>query len=287
LGSKTALKREHFMKKIILLILTLIQVHTWALEVAAPKAPPSIPLLKMGTNLSLYQDVSTEGIPAIIKGRGDIYILPLNVGAKLYNREVDIQFLGATSTGLLSMLSSEIDDFQDIQGRELYIGGQGSSPDIITRTILKKMDIDVEVIYRSSPEIAKLLITGRIKNAVLPEPLATMVLGKNKEVQRVEELKNLWKGEVIPQVGIFILKKSLKSKPDEVDAFIEDYKRSLGSITDKDIERAIGDFGLKMSVSEFKSSMKYMNLTFERNREDIDNYLEKLGIEVDDDFYAW
>lgn len=275
------------MKKIILLILTLIQVHTWALEVAAPKAPPSIPLLKMDIDLTLYQDVSTEGIPAIIKGRGDIYILPLNVGAKLYNRGVDIQFLGATSTGLLSILSSEIDDFQDIQGRELYIGGQGSSPDIITRTILKEMDIDVEVIYRSSPEIAKLLITGRIKNAVLPEPLATMVLGKNKEVQRVEELKTLWKGEVIPQVGIFILKNSLKSKPDEVDTFIEDYKRSLESITDEDIERAIGDFGLKMSVGEFKSSMKYMNLTFERNRGDVGNYLEKLDIEVDDDFYAW
>ncbi len=275
------------MKKMILLIFTLMQLNTWAIQVAAPKAPPSIPLLGMDIDLSLYQDVSTEGIPAIIRGRGDIYILPVNVGAKLYNRGADIQFLGSTSQGLLSLLSSNAEGLEELQGEKLYIGGQGSSPDVITRTILDERKIEADILYRSSPEIAKLLITGRIKNAILPEPLATMVLAKNPEVQRVEELRKLWKGGRIPQVGIFVLKTSLDTKGREIEKFIEEYKGSMESISTEDMEGAIQEFGLKMSTAEFKTSLKYMNLTFERNREDVDNYLKKLGIEVEDDFYAW
>lgn len=275
------------MKKIILLIFTLLQLNIWAIQVAAPKAPPSIPLLGMDIDLTLYQDVSTEGIPAIVRGRGDIYILPVNVGAKLYNKGADIKFLGTTSEGLLSLLSSEAGELGELEGKKLYIGGQGSSPDVITRTILEERGIEANILYRSSPEIAKLLITGRIENAVLPEPLATMVLAKNPNIQRVEELKGLWPGESIPQVGVFVLGSSLDAKGKEVEEFIEKYKKSLESISTEDIERAIDEFSLKMSVEEFKSSLEYMNLTFERDRESVDNYLKKLNIEVGDDFYAW
>ncbi|GLI56757.1 hypothetical protein PM10SUCC1_22710 [Propionigenium maris DSM 9537] len=275
------------MKKIILLTFTFLQLNIWAIQVAAPKAPPSIPLLGMDIDLTLYQDVSTEGIPAIVRGRGDIYILPVNVGAKLYNKGADIKFLGATSEGLLSLLSSEAEDLGELESKKLYIGGQGSSPDVITRTIMEERGIEADILYRSSPEIAKLLITGRIQNAILPEPLATMVLAKNPNIQRVEELKDLWPGEAIPQVGIFVLGSSLETKEKEVIEFIEGYKEALESISTEDIERAIDEFNLKMSVEEFKSSLEYMNLTFERDRKSMDNYLKKLNIEVGDDFYAW
>lgn len=275
------------MKKTILLIFTLLQLNTWAIQVAAPKAPPSIPLLGMDVDLTLYQDVSTEGIPAIVRGRGDIYILPVNVGAKLYNKGADIKFLGTTSEGLLSLLSSEAEDIEGLEGKKLYIGGQGSSPDVITRTILEEREVETDILYRSSPEIAKLLITGRIQSAVLPEPLATMVLAKNSNVQRVEELKELWPGEAIPQVGIFILGSSLETKEEETEKFIEGYKMSLKSISQEDIERAIDEFNLKMSVKEFKDSLEYMNLTFKRDRKSVENYLKKLDIQVEDDFYAW
>lgn len=122
------------MKKVMLLLFTLVQLNMWALEVAAPKAPPSIPLLGIeDIELNLYQDVSTEGVPAIVRGRGDIYILPLNVGANLYNRGAEIKFLGATSQGLLSLLSTEVEVLEELEGKNLYIGGQGSSPDVITK----------------------------------------------------------------------------------------------------------------------------------------------------------
>lgn len=276
------------MKKAILLLFTLFQINIWGLEVAAPKAPPSIPLLGIeDIDLNLYQDVSTEGVPAIVRGRGDIYILPVNVGANLYSRGAKIRFLGATSEGLLSLLSSEVETLSELEGRKLYIGGQGSSPDVITKKILEANEIDTQINYRSSPEIAKLLMSGRIENAVLPEPLATMVLVKNDSVKRVEELKNLWDNSSIPQVGIFVQEKTLVRDEDEVEDFIETYKKSVENISDEDIENAIERFGIKMSISEFRSSIEYMNLGFTRDKKSVENYLNILGLEVEEDFYAW
>ena len=276
------------MKKALLLLFTLFQINIWGLEVAAPKAPPSVPLLGIeDIDLSLYQDVSTEGVPAIVRGKGDIYILPVNVGANLYSRGAKIRFLGATSEGLLSLLSSELETLSELEGRKLYIGGQGSSPDVITKKILEDNEIDTQINYRSSPEIAKLLMTGRIENAVLPEPLATMVLAKNDSVKRVEELKNLWDNSSIPQVGIFVQEKTLVRDEKEVEVFIETYKKSVENISDEDIENAIKRFGIKMSVGDFRSSMEYMNLGFTRDKKSVEKYLNILGLEVEEDFYAW
>lgn len=276
------------MKKAILLLFTLFQINIWGLEVAAPKAPPSVPLLGIkNIDLYLYQDVSTEGVPAIVRGKGDIYILPLNVGANLYSRGANIKLLGTTSEGLLSLLSSDVDDISELKGRKLYIGGQGSSPDVITKKILEDNEIDAHINYRSSPEIAKLLMSGRIENAILPEPLATMVLAKNSTMKRVEELKNLWDNSSIPQVGIFVQEKTLVREEREIDKFIETYKKNIENISDEDIENAIEKFGIKMSIGEFRSSIEYMNLGFKRDKESVEKYLNILGLEVEEDFYVW
>lgn len=275
------------MKKVIILFI-LMQLNIWALEVAAPKAPPSIPLLEIeNIDLNLYQDVSTEGVPAIVRGRGDIYILPVNVGANLYNRGAKIKFLGATSEGLLSLLSTEVEELSELEGKKLYIGGQGSSPDVITKKILEDNEIGAQINYRSSPEIAKLLMSGRIENAILPEPLATMVTGKNPDVKRVEELKELWEGNSIPQVGIFVQEKTLLTDEDKVEEFIENYTQALEDISDDEIEEAIKRFGVQMSTEEFRSSVEYMNLGFTRDKENIERYLDALGLEVEEEFYAW
>lgn len=276
------------MKKLLLTALTLLHINLFALEVAAPKAPPSIPLLKIkGIDLKLFQDVSTEGIPSIIREKGDIYLLPVNVGATLYNKGVDIKFIGVTSNGLLSLVSREITQFSHLSGKKLYIGGQGSSPDVVTRKILEENNMKVDTLYRSSPEIAKLIMAGKIENAILPEPLATMVMERNADIKRVSELKELWPGETIPQVGIFVLNTTLQNNPEEVEKFLVSYKESLDNISDDDITSAIEKFNLTMNEKEFRTSLNYMNLTLSKDRNSVENYLRVLEIEVEDDFYGW
>lgn len=274
------------MKKILVLF-TILTMNIWALDVTSPMAPPSVPLFGINDiNVHLVQDVSTEMIPSIIKGKEGIYVLPINVGAKLYAKGIKIKFLGTTSNGLLSFVSTKAKTFSDLNNQPLYIGGQGSSPDVITKSILTKEKVDAKITYRSSPEIAKLMITGKIENAILPEPLATMVLSKNKNAVRVVELKDLWLDKTMPQVGMFVLDSTLQNQPREIEKFLADYKKSVANISDKEVAEAITKFNLKMTSEEFKSSMKYMNLTLDNNKNEVNNYLEMLGIEVKDDFYA-
>ena len=279
------------MKKLMASVFMVISLVVYGLEIAAPKAPPSIPLLAMeGIDINFYQDVSTEVVPNIIKKKGEIYIIPVNVGANLYNKGVDIRLVGITSRGLLSLLSSEIENIEELDGEKLYIGGQGSSPDVVMRNILDSRKISLKINYRSSGEIAKLAMAGRINNLVLPEPLATMVLSKNKNFKRVAELKDLWKGKEIPQVGVFVSGKVYDEKSIEVEKFVRDYRKALKRKSEKKLlEKSREEFSLGLSIGELEESMKYMNLTLDtRCKTSVEHYLRALGIKLPgDEFYVW
>jgi len=279
------------MKKIIASVFMIVSLAVWGLEIDAPKAPPSIPLLAIeDININFYQNVSTEVVPKIIRKKGELYIIPVNVAATLYNKGVDIRLLGVTSRGLLSFLSKDIEKIVDLEGKKLYIGGQGSSPDVVMKNILEKKNISPEISYRSSGEIAKLAMAGKIDNLVLPEPLATMVLSKNKNFKRVTELKDLWKGKEIPQVGIFVMGKVYDENPIEVDKIIEKYKKALERKNEvKLLERAIEEFSLKLSIGDLEESVRYMNLTLDTGcKKSVEHYLDALGIKLPgDEFYAW
>lgn len=279
------------MKKIIASVFMIVSLAVWGLEIDAPKAPPSIPLLAIeDININFYQNVSTEVVPKIIRKKGELYIIPVNVAATLNNKGVDIRLLGITSRGLLSFLSKDIEKIVDLEGKKLYIGGQGSSPDVVMKNILEKKNISPEISYRSSGEIAKLAMAGKIDNLVLPEPLATMVLSKNKNFKRVTELKDLWKGKEIPQVGIFVMGKVYDENPIEVDKIIEKYKKALERKNEvKLLERAIEEFSLKLSIGDLEESVRYMNLTLDTGcKKYVEHYLDALGIKLPgDEFYAW
>ncbi len=275
------------MKKLIFFILFVMSLNIYGIDVFGPKAPPTIGFLRDNSiELYLYQDASTEVIPKIIKGREGIYILPMNLGATLYNKGVDIKLMASMTNGLLSLVSTEVDSFKELEGKDLYIGGMGASPDVVTRSLLTRNNIDVEIKYRTSQEIARLIISGRIKNAILPEPLATLVTSKNSKVQRVVQLKELWPNKKIPQVGIFIVgdDKQLKSR---VDVVLDSYKMKVNNFTNEDIDLTIKEFKLPMDRREVYNSVEYMNLTYDRDKVAIKEYLKVLKIETNGDFYGW
>uniref|UniRef100_UPI0035677537 DUF3834 domain-containing protein n=1 Tax=Ilyobacter sp. TaxID=3100343 RepID=UPI0035677537 len=210
--------------------------------------------------------------------------------ANLHNKGVDIRLVGVTSRGLLSFLSKSVGSIEELNGKKLYIGGQGSSPDVITRIILKNRGISPEINYRSSGEIAKLAMTRKIDNMILPEPLATMVLSKNKDFKRVSEMKDMWQGKNIPQVGIFVRGNVYDKKSREIDKFSENYRKALERKENSVLlKKAIEEFSLGLSIEELRESVKYMNLTLDTGcKISVENYLKALGIKLPgDDFYVW
>jgi len=164
--------------------------------IQAPLAPPTTPLFKFAKDgtlngakleLIIYKSVE-EATTRIAKGEADFTVLPLNVAAKLYNKQVDISLANVSTWGILYLLTtdSQVANWQDLKGKELYVGAQGSSPDVLTQYFISKNGMksdDIKLSYLSSPEIAQLMINGLVKNAVLPEPQATQVIINNSQAR--------------------------------------------------------------------------------------------------------
>lgn len=290
------------MKKLFIFLIFALSFYTYSLTVYLPKAPPSLPMAKVAQNMKnielvYYDDVNTEILPKIIKNEDALFIIPTNVGANLYNKGKDIKLISILSNGLISIISSkDIKNFKSLNKEDIYIGGQGSSPDVISSYLFKKNSITPKVSYRESSEIAKLLITNKIDTAVLPEPLASMVLEKNKKMKRIFILKNEWtklnKQSGIPQVAIFGSSKVINENSVLLKNLETNYLKTLKSINGNKKEAAkfsINLFQMNMGENAFINSINNMNLTYISNKNKnilVNTYLEAINIKVPDDkFY--
>ena len=280
------------MKKLIFFLLLVISFSSFALDVYLPKAPPSLPLAKSAKNikdlnLKYYNDVVTEVIPNIIKNEDALYVIPVNNGAQLYNKGKDLKLIAVLSEGLLSIVSSKnYANLKSLDKEEIYIGGKESSPDTISNYLFKKNKIKPSIKYRSSTEIAKLIMTNQITTAVLPEPQASMVLDKNKNLKRVFILKNEWKKangqNSIPQVAIFASQSVINKNKNLINTLAKEYKNSLVWMNKSKNEAAkfgIEVFQVALSETAFENSIDNMNLVYIEGlvaKKSVDTYLNAL-----------
>lgn len=274
------------------MIIFIFSLNAEGINIILPKAPPSLPMVKTaskleGINLIYYTDAMVEAVPNIIKNKEYLYVIPINMGAKLYEKNQDLKLIGILSKGLLSVISEKnYVSIKDLDNNEIYIGGQGSSPDVISRYIFNKNNINPKIKYRSSQEIAKLMISKKAHNAVLPEPLASLVLDKNKNLKRSFIFKDLWNdvsnSDNIPQVGLFAPKKMLDKNKDKINELLLEYKKSVNwvnSNTDEAADLASDIFQIKISKELLKESIKNMNLVYisgKDGRSEVKKYLENL-----------
>lgn len=274
------------------IIMCVISFNILAINILLPKAPPSLAIAKTALDLDeikleYYTDPVVELVPRIIRNEEYLYVIPVNLGAKLYERNQDLKLLAILSRGMLSIISqNDYKEIGQLDNKLIYIGGQGSSPDVISQYIFYKHNIKPKIQYRSSQEIAKLMISQRGHSAVLPEPLASLVLSKNKNFQRSFILKDLWANEKevasIPQVGIFASKSFLEKNKDFLQRFEIAYEESLKWI-DRDIEKAgayaLEVFNLNLESQVIIEAIKNMNLVFIKAkdaRDEVEAYLKNL-----------
>ena len=270
----------------------IISFNIYSIDIIIPKAPPSLGVVKAISNMEnfnavYYTDALVEVVPNIVKNKDYIYIIPVNLGAKLYEKNQNLQLIGVLSEGLLSIISSEdYTSVEELDGKDIYIGAQGSSPDVISRYIFKMKNIEPVINYRSSQEIAKLMMRSKAKLAVLPEPLATLALDKNKNLKRSFMLRTLWKeingSNGIPQVGIFASQTFIDKHSDDIEKLIKNCEESVAWIYSNPKEAsklAIDIFKVDMSEENMADSLKNMNLVFVRGKKSknsVERYLNSL-----------
>ncbi|MFA5384230.1 MAG: ABC transporter substrate-binding protein [Eubacteriales bacterium] len=268
------------------------------ITVQAPIAPATAPLLKMASeglpsgvkiNLIIYK-TDEEATTRVIKNEADFSILSTNLAAKLYNKEVDISLANVNTWGILYLISAEdgVTEWNDLKGKELYVGARGSTPDVLTRYFLHKNGLsenDLKITYLQSPEIARMIISGLAKNAVLPEPMVTQVLLNNNKARIIENFYEDWKtieggNAGLPQAGMIVRNSFANSYPSLVASFQQAYASAL----DETVKNPAGSASLvqtslQIPAPVFVQSIKRTHLKYvegEKAKKDVEIYLSRL-----------
>jgi NitT/TauT family transport system substrate-binding protein len=225
----------------------LSSIPALTVRVAVPDGVPALSMVRllrekpsMGRNVTVSYEIvrSPELLTAkVVSGEADIAIVPTNMAAILYNRNVPYRLAATNVWGLLYVVSSEnIRNWQDLRGKEVHTFGRGLTPDIVFRYLLAQNGLnperDVTLRYLGSgTELAQAMLAGRVKTAVLPEPAVTQVLTRRQDISTVLDLQQAWAaatglGVSYPQASLLISNAVINGYPEFVDRFLQEVAES-------------------------------------------------------------
>lgn len=205
------------MKKIIGFIIIMIssilllscaakEVHIESINIIFPDGMPAVAISKFVSENTIIDKVKIESniqkttdalVAEVLKGKADMAIVPSNLALQAYKKGLDYKVVATIGWGSLYLISTEdIKDIKDIKGNEVYNTGKGLTPDIVCREILNNKGVeesDVDYTYVSAAsELAPVIISGKAKFAVVPEPILTTVMDKNPNIKVILELNKEW-----------------------------------------------------------------------------------------------
>lgn len=174
---------------------------------------------------------------SIIKEEADIAIVPSNLAAQAFNKDLSYKILGTSTWGSMYLVTNaDIETFDDLKDREIYSFAKGLTPDLVLRYVLANNDIDpdedLEINYQNSAaEVGPAFLSGKSDLALLPEPLLSVVLAKDEDARILFDLNEEWmeaagKGKGFPQSSLIIKAELLEDHMEFVEAFIEEYEAS-------------------------------------------------------------
>ncbi len=220
-----------------------------------------------------------EARNALIAGTTDIAALPVNLAAVLYNKGVDISFVGINTLGVLYILENgnTITSVEDLRGKTIYATGQGSTPQYILEYLLTKNGIDLEnditIEYIAEhAELATKLATGDAAIGILPEPNVTSALSAAKQngntelriaLDVTEEWEKFGEGELC-QGCIVVTNKFKNEHPEQYAKFLEEYAASAEYVV-TEIDAAseiIAEFGIIPKAPLAKQAIPNANICF-------------------------
>ncbi len=220
-----------------------------------------------------------EARNALISGTTDIAALPVNLAAVLYNKGVDISFVGINTLGVLDILENgnTITSVEDLRGKTIYATGQGSTPQYILEYLLTKNGIDLEnditIEYIAEhAELATKLATGDAAIGILPEPNVTSALSAATQngntalriaLDMTEEWEKFGEGELCQ--GCIVVTNQFKNEhPEQYAKFLKEYAASAEYVVTEvdEASKIIEEFGIIPKAPLAKKAIPNANICF-------------------------
>lgn len=204
-------------------------------------------------------------VAEIIKEEADIAIIPSNLAAQAFNKDLSYKVVGTPTWGSMYLTSTEdIKEIEDLKGKEIYTFGKGLTPDLVLRYFLSKNNIDpdtdVKITYlNSASEMGPAFLSGKTSLAVLPEPLLTVVMSKNEDAKVIFDLNQEWSNasgaeKGFPQSCLVIKTDLIENDIDFVESFIDNFEASRKWAIENPDE--LGEYAEELEISVPKDTVK-------------------------------
>jgi NitT/TauT family transport system substrate-binding protein len=216
-----------------------------------------------------------------LTGDWKVAITPSYVAANLANKGLPVKLLNIMSRGMIYLLSydGKLQKPEDLAGETIGMFFRNDMPDLIFDRVMQekglKVGKDYALHYVGTPfEALQLLLSGRIKHCVLPEPAATagVLKGKKlgKSLHRSLDLAAEWSNATgqqqgFPMAGAMVHQDLIDQNPDLVEAlqgacksgneWVEQYPEEAADIAAKT---------MPLSASIIAHSIPFTRLTTQR-----------------------
>ncbi|MDF2153492.1 MqnA/MqnD/SBP family protein [Vibrio sp. CAU 1672] len=219
------------------------------IRMAALKGPTAFGMIRMidqveslGNRITLsYELVATpqDMVARISSGQVDIAAMPVNLAAKLYNKMGARGYaIGASvGDGVIYALTTSKENitWESFRGKTINSIAKGSTPDYLTQYVLngrgleEGKDVTLRFTY-SHQQLAQMMAAGKVDNAILPEPLVTMVLTKNPQARIFADMQKEWgelsgTGRNYP-ISLAVVSPNITDK-EALDAVFSAYEQSI------------------------------------------------------------
>ncbi len=201
---------------------------------------------------------------SIMKEEADIAMVPTNLAAQAYNKELPYVIAGTSTWGNLYIAGTEdVATVADLQGKSLHTFGKGLTPELVLLMILEDNGLDpvadMDITYMASAaEVGPFLLSGQASMGVLPEPAISAVVMKDENMEVLLDLNTLWaeaKGvdKGYPQSCIVIKKSLIEEDPEFVESFLLEYNNSIGWANENPEE--LGDISEELALGPVKGAV--------------------------------
>ena len=271
------------------------------ISVYMPNGTPAISMSQMakenkkiGENYNInykIENTSDNLVTEVLKGTPDIAIVPSNLAAQVYNKELGYVLAGTTGWGALYLISTDEElEVKDLSGKEVFNIAKGLTPDLIFREILNANGLGEEQVtlsYVGGPtELAPYIVSGKANLAVVPEPSLTVIKGKKSELKVLANLNEEWAKSFqmergFPQASIIIKKDLVENHKSFVDEFIKKLDESIDWVNENAAKAAeySGEIGVSFEAPIIEKSIENSNLDFvhaQETKKEYDKYYEVL-----------
>ncbi len=242
------------MRRLLPLILILSTLSVYGITVLNPIGPSIIPVVgilegRYGEDIKVIFWKSVDEVVAHVKkGDVDIAVIPVSMGANLYNRGLNLKLAAVTMWKAFYIVGREqIEGIEDLKGKEIYMPhSRGTTVDVMLRYMLASSGIDpdrdVRFVYAPPQEIVSLLKVGKAEIAAPPEPFVSIAL-RIPGIEILLDVQEEWARFTglpprIPITGIFVLKpspdvpKALKALEDSLNWALSNPEKACKGATE-------------------------------------------------------